>query len=65
MGTNNNPTKENPNYSPEAGDRPLPDGKSNRPRSVIGGDYEVLGLASDRRHCFFNLFWAYIFLFAF
>jgi len=36
----------------EAGDLPLPDGKFTCPRSVIGVDYEVLGLASDRRHCF-------------
>jgi hypothetical protein len=32
---------------------------------VTAADSEVLGLASDGRHCFFNLFWAYIFLFAF
>ncbi len=31
-------------YSPEAVDRPLPDGEFTCHRSVIGGDYEVLGL---------------------
>jgi hypothetical protein len=33
-------------------DRPLPDGKLFGYRSVIGADYEVLGLTSDIRHFF-------------
>ena len=44
-----------------SGDRPLPDGKLTCPRSVIGGDYEVLGLQVTVATVFGNCFGAYVF----